>query len=346
MKNTIVLFLIGFTIIGCSSTNYVTMSVLEPAPVTIPSHIKKIGIIDRSLPSEENEQQDKLDQVLSIEGANLDREGSRETLRGINDELSRNERFSEVKFLSELDLRSPGMGIFPTPLSWEILEKICIENNLDALFVLEFFDTDTRISYSNKPVTLKGPMGVSIPAVEHYAHMITTVKTGWRIYDPKNRIILDEFPIMESIEKSGKGINPAAAAAALIGRTEAVKQVSYTVGQNYASRILPYKIRVSRKYYVRGSDNFKIAKRRAQTGNWDGAAQLWEKETTNPKGKIAGRAHYNMAIINEINGNLELAIQWAEKAYTDYKIKLALEYVRILEGRVIRNEQLRQQTEE
>ncbi len=27
--------------------------------------------------------------------------------------------------------------------------------------------------------------------------------------------------------------------------------------------------------------------------------------------KIAGRAHYNMAIINEINGDLETAKQWA-----------------------------------
>ena len=53
-----------------------------------------------------------------------------------------------------------------------------------------------------------------------------------------------------------------------------------------------------------------------------------------------------MAIINEINGNLEDAIRWAQQAYTDYKIKLALEYLNILEGRIARNAELQQQLEE
>lgn len=346
MKQTIIFSIVSYLIIGCSSTNYLTMTVTDPAPVTIPSYVKKVGIIDRSLPSEETKQQDKIDQVLSVEGKELDKEGSKEAIRGVKDELLTNKRFTEVTFLNKVDLRSPGMGIFPSPLSWATLEKICDENKLDALFVLEFYDTDTKISYSNKPVTLKGPLGVDIPAVEHYAHMLTTVKTGWRIYDPQSRLLLDEFPMSESIEKSGKGINPAAAAASLMGRNEAVKQVSYILGQNYAYRLLPYKFRVSRKYYVRGTDNFKIAKRRAQTGNWDGAAELWERETNNPKRKVAGRAHYNMAIINEINGNLDEAIGWAQKAYSDYKIKLALEYVRILEDRAMRDARLRQQMQE
>ncbi len=346
MKNAIISILLSYIIIGCSSTNYLTLSVLEPAPVTLPSYIKKVGIIDRSLPSEETKQQDKIDQILSVEGENLDAEGARETIRGLNDELQRNERFTEIQFLEKADLRSPGMGIFPAPLSWNKIDNICTNNGLDALFVLEYFDTDTKISYSNKPVTLKGPMGIDVPAVEHYAHMITFVNTGWRIYDPQSKNILDEFTISDSFEKSGKGINPAAAAASLMGRKETVKQAGYNLGLAYADRILPYKIRVSRKYYVRGSDNFKIAKRRAQTGNWDGAAELWEKETQNTKRKVAGRAYYNMAIINEINGNLEDAVRWSQQAYTDYKIKLALEYLNILEGRIARNAELQQQLEE
>ena len=40
-----------------------------------------------------------------------------------------------------------------------------------------------------------------------------------------------------------------------------------------------------------------------------------------------------MAIINEINGDLNTALGWAQKAYEDYNNKLALDYVRILENR-------------
>jgi hypothetical protein len=130
---------------------------------------------------------------------------------------------------------------------------------------------------------------------------------------------------------------------AIAGRKEAVLEVSRAIGQRYASRILPYSIRVQRVYFVRGTNNFKIAKRRAQTGNWNGAAELWEQEVLNPKRKVAGRATYNMAIINEINGDLDAAIGWASKSYADYRNKEALHYLNILKNRKARIQQLQLQ---
>ena len=56
-------------------------------------------------------------------------------------------------------------------------------------------------------------------------------------------------------------------------------------------------------------------------------------------------ACYNMAIINEINGELDEAISWAQKSYEDYNNKLALEYVRILRNRKAKAETLKRQEE-
>jgi hypothetical protein len=131
----------------------------------------------------------------------------------------------------------------------------------------------------------------------------------------------------------------------LVGRKDAVNQVANNAGHSYAFRIIPYWIKVTRDYYVKGTNNFEIAKRKAQTGNWEDAGKLWEKETTNSKGKIAGRACYNMAIICEINGELDKAIQWARKAYEDYDEKLSLQYIRILENRKVNDSVLKNQTE-
>ncbi|MFW2377202.1 MAG: hypothetical protein ACN4ES_11665, partial [Cellulophaga baltica] len=69
----------------------------------------------------------------------------------------------------------------------------------------------------------------------------------------------------------------------------------------------------------------------------------WKQETTNPDLKIQGRANYNMAISSEIAGDLDLAIQYASKAYTDSKDKLALAYVNVLKYRVQQNNVLDQQ---
>jgi hypothetical protein len=61
--------------------------------------------------------------------------------------------------------------------------------------------------------------------------------------------------------------------------------------------------------------------------------------------KVAGRACYNMAIINEINGQLDDALGWAQKSWEDYKIRIGLRYVRILENRIYDRDKLKIQEE-
>jgi hypothetical protein len=51
-----------------------------------------------------------------------------------------------------------------------------------------------------------------------------------------------------------------------------------------------------------------------------------------------------MAIISEINGDLDGAIQWSQKSYEDYQIRLALHYLNVLRDRKRQNELLKSQT--
>jgi len=341
MKKYSPAFLIFFILISCK-TNQLYLNVTEPAPVTIPSYVKSIGVINRSIPTDETKIFDEIDKVFTLESVDLDRDGALEAIKGLSDELLNNNRFTEVKALNDIDFRTSQLESFPAPLSWEIVEQICNETGTNALFALEKFDTDTRVSYAANQVEIETPLG-KIPGIEHQADMETTVKTGWRIYDPSGRNVLDEYVEGESVVKSGRGINPLVAAKALSGRKDAVREVSTRAGQRYALRILPYRIRVYRDYFVKGNDNFKIAKRKAQMGQWDEAGELWKKETGNPKMKIAGRAVYNMAILNEINGDVDEALNWARKAWGDYNVRLGPDYVRILENRQYKTDVLKEQ---
>lgn len=321
---------------ACQTTNIVTMSVIEPAPVELPSYIQKVGIVNRSLSGDKDKLLDKVDKVLSAEGMNLDKEGAEASVTGLKEELERNNKLTQVVVLEVDQIENPAYGSFPNPLSWDQIASICSQHGLDGLFVLEFYDTDADIQYSTQQVEVATPVGITVPALEHHASVRTVIKTGWRIYDTHEKYLVDEYFVTEQLTTVGKGINPLEAAKAITGRKEAVKNNSYHIGRSYALSIVPYRTRVQRDYYVKGSDNFKVAKRRAQAGNWDGAAELWLKETDNSKEKIAGRAAYNMAIINEINGELDAALDWAQRAYADYGDKLGLKYVRILQNRKIR----------
>ena len=343
MKKRLIIPLIALAAISCK-TQELYLNVTQPAPVTIAPEIKAIGIIDRSEPTDQTKSFDNLDKILSLEGLRLDSIGTLEAIRGVTEELSANDRFNEVKLLSGLQFKSSSLGGLPQPLTWEQVDGICRDNGTQALFALEMYDTDTKINYSTETRRVKTPLG-EIPALYHNASMETLVKTGWRIYSPSERAVLDEYIVAESIVFSGHGINPLAAVAGILQRKDAVKEVSRKAGHIYALRLIPYRLRVTRDYFVKGTDNFKIARRRAQLGQWEEAAELWERETGNPRMKVAGRAHYNMAIISEINGDIDAAISWARKAYSDYGNRQGLRYVHILENRRYNEEVLRYQEE-
>ncbi|MHA4808998.1 DUF6340 family protein [Flavitalea flava] len=344
MKNRIALLCITVACYSCSSTNLMSLSVMQPAPVSLSPNMKAAAIVNRTRVTDENKAIDAIHKVVSLETRDLQAEGAKASMTGLADELLKNNRFSSVKPLNNLDLRSYGAGVFPSSLPWDTVEKICRENNSDLLFSLELFDAETKVNINASPAKLNAIIG-NIPALQQQVSMTTLVKTGWRIYDPSSRNILDEYILSRDLVFSGQGINPLAVGSALIGRKEAVKQVGNKAGQAYAYRIVPYSMRVSRYYYVRGSGNFIIARRMAQTGNWDGAAKIWQQETSSVSRKAAGRACYNMAIISEINGELDGAIKWAQMSYENYNNRLALSYVNVLRKRQDNNAVLQSQNE-
>lgn len=335
MNKIFLLFLVVIVFASCR-TNQLSISVLSPSPVTISTEVSRVGVVNRSIPADEKKAVNALHQLLSAESISMLKEGSAESIRGLKDALLENEQFNYVSILDTINLRSDAIGVFSAPLSWEQVEKICLQNNVQVLFVLEMFHTELKINpvaVTNIVTSLKNPLQ-AVNALQQVS-INTQVQMGWRIYDPLIKRILDDFTLVKDMNFNSNG-NPLVAVDRLLQRKEYVKQTANFGGRVYSDRIVQHWYRVYRDYFVRaGNANFKIAKRRAIVGNWDGAAELWQNEVNNPKQKTAGRACFNMAIINEINGNIDDAIRWAQKSYEDYNVRLAHEYVRILKQRKI-----------
>ncbi|MCR1024314.1 DUF6340 family protein [Cellulophaga baltica] len=346
MKNQIKPFIylsIALFISACASTNKMTMGVTTPAKVHLSSAVKTIGIINRSEPSVGNKSLDKIDQILSAEGLNLDQKGAEAAISAFASELEMIKSLDEIKILENIEEVKSGLGVLPATLSWETIDKLCDTYNVDVIFSLAFYDTDTKSSFKVTTMPLENNLGVKVNVPAQEVTLNTLVNCGWRVYDPSKKLIIDEKNYTKEMIFHGQGINPIKAVEAVKQRNETIQEYSRNVGIAYAQRLIPNKVRISRDYYMSGTDNFKVAHRRALTGDWDGAAELWKQETTNPDLKIQGRANYNMAISSEIDGDLDLAIQYASKAYTDSKDKLALDYVNVLKYRVQQNNVLDQQ---
>jgi hypothetical protein len=331
-------------LLSCSATNTLTLNVTEPAPVLLNKNTTKIGIINRTIPTKKQEVLDAIDKILTIEGKELDKIGSNSEIISLKEELLKNSNLTNVVILDSIASKTFSIDRFSDVLPWEKIEEICSKKNIDAIYELSFFDTDSDVAYNTYTTEIKNNLGLKIPAIEHEVSVTTLIKSGWRIYDNNDKVISDVFADSKVVAVKGRGINPVKAFETIKTRKDAVLSVSRDMGRNYANRILPYSIRVTRDYYVKGITNFEIGKRRAQAGEWDSAAELWLIETNNKKAKIAGRACYNMGIINEINGDIETALKWVTKSYTDYNDKNALRYIRILKNRKLKNEQLERET--
>ena len=156
MKKYPLTLLVLFALFSCK-TNQLYLNVTEPAPVTIPSHVKIAGVINRSFPTDETKVFDAIDRVYTLESVDLDKDGALEAIKGLADELMNNNRFAEVKALNDIDFRTSRLETFPEPLSWDIVDQICKETGTDALFSLEKFDTDTRVSYAANQVEIETP---------------------------------------------------------------------------------------------------------------------------------------------------------------------------------------------
>ena len=119
MKRYILILMLVAVITSCK-TQQLWLTVVEPAPVTLSPDIKKVGVINRSMPTDETKALDVIDKVLSLEGVNLDKDGAEQAVKGLSDELLNNNRFTEVKTLSDIDFR--------TPKAWPVSEPSFVGN--------------------------------------------------------------------------------------------------------------------------------------------------------------------------------------------------------------------------
>ena len=88
------------------------------------------------------------------------------------------------------------------------------------------------------------------------------------------------------------------------------------------------------------------AARYVEADNWERASEIWRQLVDQADPKTAGRAAHNLAVASERLSKLELALQWAEKAYVDFGNKSSRMYMQILRQRLADDELLDYQLNE
>jgi hypothetical protein len=337
MKNQSLLFLALLAILSWScGTSSTFLEVLQPSQIVLPDDIKVLALMDRSKP--EKGFATFMEGVFSGEDLGQDREGRRLALQNLTNTLTRTPTL-QVKGTGLEYTGSKNGKQMPPPLNWSEVESICKRYGADAVVALESFDSSSDLSYSQSSYKSKQKDGTEIIKYTHTARRNLRVYMGWRVYDLKLRVVVDENTVSEYDEDTATGDTQDRARTNLRSQLSAMRDLAAKAGSKYGQRIAPVWVNVSRTYYntAKGSDQSAMeqAHRLTQAGKWDEAAEIWNDLLSSARDpKTKGKAAHNIAIAAERNGNLKTAEDWASKAYTQYGNKASQSYVYVIQQRI------------
>lgn len=329
----IVLCLFGME--ACKSSRSVSMNVTRPADIDLPDNIKTLVVLDRS--KFKKGAINIVEGILTGELPNEDRNAAAQGVTSLYNMLSQSPRFEVLRAQERLEGNNVGAA-FPPKLLVGQIRQICTRYGADALVSMELFDTDFIVTNGARRVKKTVGTGKDRKEVmvnEYYAEGIGSLKIGLRVYDGQRGTILDEHFYKETRTWNQTGTSKRDALVKLINKADANTYLAREISADYAYRIAPQPIRVSRTFYSKARKAPEIAQgsRYADVGNWKRAAEVWRSGIDHAPTKEAGYLAYNIAIANEVLGDIELAIQWAEEAYTAYGNSKARQYSSILKQR-------------
>lgn len=343
MRKIYIHFIWVWVVITSCSTASHQMQILKPAAITIPSTIRQVGIVNRSLPEKGQGFHNFMEGLVTGESIAADREGSQECLRGLATGLNEGPRFTAV-VVEGLDLRGTGTREWPENLQWEQVGDICNRFKVDALIALETFDSDLAFRKSSADVE-RVIDKKKVIVKEYSVDLMMNVRSGWTIYQPAGQNLVDQNAFTDEMRWEETGDTPDEALSRLPSKRNAINKSAYFSGLQYAVRISPTWVTESRSYFRKANDDFKVAGKYVKQDKWTNAIEIWKKYTLSTDPKVAGRACFNMALASEVDGNLPIALEWANRAWEQHGLKRARDYGQLIEMRIRQQQKLDRQME-
>ncbi|WP_373520473.1 DUF6340 family protein [Aquiflexum sp.] len=342
--SSLIILLASLLFGSCSKT--ITLNRMVPAEISVPTYVQRLLLVDRTAPQSEGLA--IIEGILTGEAPFEVKNAAEATLTTVHQELNTSPRYEVIRARERL---KGGLfaQTFPTPLTYEQIDGLCRQYGVDAVLVLEKFSSDFIITDKKKTVkkivgTGKDSKEIEVEGI--YMEGLASVSAGFRLYEPETRNIFDQVNYDKTNLWSAEAETRTQAAAMLIDKVRATQYVGRMAGASYAKRIAPMNVSISRNMYENPKSNPALARgsRLAQVGQWEEAIVAWHgglKQINDSK--AGGRLCYNIALGNEVLGDLQGASIWAGKAFTEFGYKKGRTYAQELSMRMRQEDIVREQ---
>jgi hypothetical protein len=318
-RNPIIPFALSLSILaGSCFTSQISLDVLEPAKIILPSSLQHISILP--MPGPPSAHFDSLEFFWLAKGTDI-YEIKMGYLHGIHDVLMTSPRFRKVILSDTTGTLYKNTG----RLFWDDLQRICAHDTTD--FVLALTRAISRDHYpqgvNNAYYGVKDDNWVGSYSLVDYSIIN---KTRWIFYEPNKEKIAARYEFADTIRISGDLVSPEIPAL--------LYDACYLTGERTGKKLSPYWMTVSRNLYTGPGKDLKDAARFASENHWFKAALLWNGLVDHRNNKIASRAAYNLALAYEQDDILDQAFIWISFADSISGNKLTSSYRKRLDSRL------------
>lgn len=326
---------------GCATA--VSLQVLQPAQIDVPSHLQNLAVIDRSQAKGTGEKVlAAVEGLMTGEQLGVDQSGRQSAISGAVGGLSGSPRFKVSQPV--IDSATAESDLLMDELSAAAAQRICARYQCDGIVALELFDSDSEIQGRKVEEEYEDDKGNKRKRLVHEAVMELEVTAAWRLYDAKKGTILDYFGNQSRDQSFTERADTFELASSKLPDQEGwVSGVGRSFGASYAARIAPTYIWVSREYFSSFDERLKKAKDHVAANDWKGASDIWQGMLTDPDPKKRGKAYFNLAVAKEVEGDLEGGLEYARQAIIQLNNDKTRGYMAVLQQRIADRDRVRKQ---
>ncbi len=314
-------------------TSVVMISLLQPAELNLPGHIKSVSIYPvTGIPAPPG----VFDSIryISINQAydyNVTRMGY---IYGLYEVMAASPRFHKVTVADSSFVDSLYQGI----IGWDVLKKICRYDTTDAVLLIlkaVAYDSVNYVEESGFTYSLSDPAYYQEQYGNNSCTLMLTMISKFKLafFEPMLEKKSAQLSCSDTV--SLFSLNSCEDLFSADSMRDMLYNACFYTGEKLGRRLAPVWNDEVRRILYTGSDiDLGKAAWLAKQNRWAEAGKIWETLSSNRNKRIANKASFNMALAWEQEDDLNQALLWLDYADSLLTRHQTAEYRKILEQRL------------
>lgn len=281
----------------------------------LPENINSLTLVNRALTSDfKNFNEDSLQQYFfnkrfNVESIVLDSVAADTTLKALGELLFESGRYDvvipEKRFLDH----EKKFFQLQKDLDWDEVARFCNEYNTDALMVIERYYNKLNTSYNVFTSVYDNSVKLATANIDSKYDVIV------KVYDPAERVVTRQLAVADTINWRFTSPSNDELFSTLPSIKECLIETGIHVALEIDEHFSPIWLKEGRIYFNIHKDFAQREKEWIDKGQWADLYDFWLKYASDSNRNTKSKAEFNLALASEMLGDVDAAIEWANKSY-------------------------------